>query len=121
MAWVYEQSTGILEHNGEEVGVGYSGNGSGLNNPKLQMVHNHGPIPQGFWEIGIFFDDLYLGPCVAALKPQAPETIFGRGGFFIHGDNQALNHSASDGCIILSKTFREAIRDSNDNQLQVIE
>jgi hypothetical protein len=29
----------------------------------------------------------------------------------IHGDNQALNHSASDGCIVAPRFIREQIRD----------
>lgn len=116
--FTYSQSTGILSHCGEPVGKGYSGHGEGLNNPKLQMVHNLGPIPQGVWEIGQFFDDKHLGPCVAALKPISQD-IFGRGGFFIHGDNKSVNHSGSDGCIILSRVLRELIMNSNEKHLTV--
>lgn len=116
--WTYSQSTGILS-NGEPVGKGYSGHGEGLNNPKLEMVHDLGPIPKGTWEIGMFFNDLHLGPCVAALRPISQET-FGRGGFFIHGDNKSVNHTGSDGCIILSKTLRETIRDSKETFIAVI-
>lgn len=118
--FTYSQSTGVLSHNGEPLGRGYSGNSAGLNNPKLEMVHNHGPIPRGVWEIGLWFDDKHLGPCVAALRPTSQD-VFGRGGFFIHGDNKAMNFSASDGCIILSKELRQTIRDSGETQLTVIE
>jgi hypothetical protein len=115
--WTYDRKTGVLS-NGEPLGKGYSGHGQGLNNPKLEMVHNLGPIPAGIWEIGLFFDDKHLGPCVAALRPTSQD-VFGRGGFFIHGDNKSMNHTASDGCIILSKTLREAIRDSGDNLIAI--
>lgn len=118
--FTYSQSTGILSHASEPLGKGYSGNGSGLNNPKLQMVHNHGPIPKGGWEIGLFFDDPHLGPCVAALRPT-DQDVFGRGGFFIHGDNKLMNHTASDGCIILSLPLRKAIRDSGEKYIAVIQ
>lgn len=116
--WTYSQTTGILS-DGEPYGAGYSGHGEGLNNTKLEMVHNLGPIPKGIWEIGMWFDDPHLGPCVAALRPTSQET-FGRGGFFIHGDNKSVNHTASDGCIILSKILREAIRDSKETDIAVI-
>ena len=33
----------------------------------------------------------------------------GRDGFMIHGDNPALNFSASQGCIILGLVLRELI------------
>src|SRR5271169_2422931 len=102
--WVYQQSTGVLSHAGEPLGKGYSGNGSALNNGKCEMIHDHGPIPKGLWEIGLWFDDKHLGPCVAALRPTSQD-VYGRGGFFIHGDNKAMNHSASDGCIILGPAF----------------
>ena len=92
MSWTYSQSTGILSH-GEPLGKGYSGHGQGLNNPKLQMVHNLGPIPKGIWEIGMWFDDPHLGVCVAALRPT-DQDVFGRGGFFIHGDNFKMNYTA---------------------------
>lgn len=116
----YSQKTGTLSHGGEPIGKGYAGHGEGLNNPKLEMVHNLGPIPKGVWDIGLFFDDKHLGPCVAALRPTAQD-VFGRGGFFIHGDNKRMNHTASDGCIILSKELRELIRDSNETTITVKE
>lgn len=117
--WIYSQSTGSLSQDKEFLGKGYSGHREGLNNPKLEMVHDLGPIPSGVWDIGMFFDDTHLGPCVAALRPTTQE-VYGRGGFFIHGDNKSMNHSASDGCIILARYLRQAIKASSDNQIQVI-
>lgn len=117
--WVYSQSTGILSHSGEPIGKGYSGHGEGLNNPKLEMVHSLGPLPKGLWELGMFFDDKHLGVTVCALKPT-DQDVFGRGGFFIHGDNKLMNFTASDGCIILSRKLREAIRDSGEKYIEII-
>jgi hypothetical protein len=34
---------------------------------------------------------------------QLTGDTFGRGGFFLHGDNSLGNESASEGCIILSR------------------
>lgn len=119
LSFEYSQSSGILSHSGEPIGRGYSGHKEGLNNSKLQMVHNLGPIPQGEWRIGEFFNDLHLGPCVSPLSPCGDQDTFGRGGFFIHGDNKSMNHSASDGCIIFPLNLRQLIRDSKETTLTV--
>lgn len=116
--WTYSQGTGILSYKGKLEGKGYSGNTQGLNNPKLEMVHNLGPIPKGVWEIGQWFDDRHLGPCVAALRPTSQD-VYGRGGFFIHGDNAKMDHSASDGCIILPRFLRQAIKASKETIIEV--
>ena len=70
----------------------------------------HGPIPRGKWEIGAFFDDPGgKGQVVAHLTPCDGTETFGRSGFLIHGDNSALNHSASEGCIVAPRVIREQI------------
>ena len=119
--WKYEQSTGqLFNPEGELVARGYSGHGSGLNNPAMQAVHDIGPIPQGEYAIGPFFDDLGgKGPIVAHLVPCVGTQTFGRSGFMIHGDNAQGDRSASHGCVILSRAVRSAIRDSSDEVLQV--
>lgn len=120
--WKYQQSTGQLTNpTGSSVGLGYSGNGKGLNNPAMQSVPDHGPIPQGHWTIGTFFDDAGgKGPLVAHLYAAAPTDTFGRSGFMIHGDNAAANHTASEGCIILPRLLREQLLASNDRALVVV-
>lgn len=116
--WKYSQSTGIIS-DAEPLGRGYSGHGQGLNNPKLEMVHNLGPIPKGVWELGHWFDDKHLGLCVVPLRPTSQD-VFGRGGFFIHGDNKWMNYSASDGCIILSRQLREILKNSQEKYIEVV-
>jgi hypothetical protein len=119
MSWTYKQSTGELDHNGAAIGAGYSGHGAGLNNPAMQNVHDVGPIPQGAWTIGPPRDPPdHLGPLAMPLTPSGD--TFGRSDFFIHGDNAQLNHSASDGCIILVREIRQQIVDSLDSDLQVV-
>lgn len=122
MPWQYQQSTGNLtDPNGNQVGQGYSGHGDGLDNPAQQTVHMIGPIPQGNWSIGAFFDDPGgKGPIVAHLMPMAGTDAFGREGFMIHGDNSLANHTASEGCIILGHSFRQMIAASPDKSLVVI-
>jgi hypothetical protein len=39
----------------------------------------------------------------------------------IHGDNDAMNHTASDGCIALTHAYRGIMQADGDNRLQVIE
>jgi hypothetical protein len=116
--WTYSQTSGELvtpENNG------YSGCGEGLNNPLAQNLHDVGPIPQGDWTIGKFFNDPGgKGPIVAHLYPGDGTETYGRTGFYIHGDNEAMNHTASEGCIILERAMREAIATSGDNALHVI-
>jgi hypothetical protein len=123
MNWTWRQSTGALTApDGTLAGVGYSGNGADLDNSAGQGDIGHGPIPQGWWIIGEFFDDPGgKGPVVAHLSPAPGNTMDGRaGGFMIHGDNKAMNHTASDGCLILALAIREAIAASGVTSLLVI-
>ena len=119
--WQYSQSTGELSLDGVFKGLGYSGHGPGFDNPSNESVLGVGPLPVGEYKIGDWEEHhKILGPCVAPLIPDSKNIMFGRSGFFIHGDNQKMNHTASDGCIILSLTLREMIRDSNVFNLQVV-
>ena len=121
----YCQSTGVLTNDWgggvHPMGIGYSGNGEGLNNGAMQDDQNVGPIPVGQWRIGPPLDPPdHLGPLAMPLTPANDTQTFGRSAFFIHGDNAAMNHTASHGCIILGRTIREAINNSNDRDLTVV-
>ena len=121
MSWSYEVSTGkITTPQGFTLGEGYSGNGAGLNNSAMEAVHDVGPIPRGEYQIGEFFDDAVKGPIVCHLTPVAPFAALGRSGFMIHGDNQLLNHTASEGCIVAARFIREQISESGDTILEVV-
>jgi Protein of unknown function (DUF2778) len=118
----YSQTSGILKNaDGTVIGRGYSGHGRGLDDPAFADQHNIGPIPQGKWIIGRFFDDFGgKGPIVCHLLPQDGTEAYGRSGFMIHGDNHEQNYSASHGCIILSREGREKIAASYDGVLEVV-
>jgi len=119
--WTYTSFNGNLSHDGNFVGFGYSGNTTGLDNPDEENVAMVGPIPRGDWTIGAFFDDIGgKGPVVAHLTANDGTNTFGRSGFMIHGDNASLNHTASEGCIILGRPYRQQISDSGDTDLQVV-
>jgi len=120
--WIYQQSSGKLKQDGNFVGVGYSGLGNGLNNSLMQDVPDVGPIPVGTYEIGEPFDTDTHGPFVMRLTPTGPTYTFGRSGFLMHGDSieNAGQHLASHGCIILARPLRNLVATSGDDQLTVL-
>lgn len=119
--WTYHQSTGVLTHDGETAGTGYSGNGEGMNNPAMQDVRGHGPLPAGSYTIGAPLDPPdHLGPLAMPLTPAPANEMFGRSAFFMHGDNAAMNYSASDGCIVMARAIRQAVLGSGDTALTVV-
>jgi hypothetical protein len=109
----YNQSTGRMICTSPRTGevivdqTGYSGRGRGRNNPEMQGVQNVGPIPQGAYTIGESYHSKQVGPLAIPLVPDEGNEMFGRHSFLIHGDNAAGD--ASEGCIILPRTDREAI------------
>lgn len=119
--YTYYQSTGVLTRNGVIVGIGHSGNGDGRNNPKMQDVHNVGPLPRGHYKIGAWqpFHE-HLGPIVAPLIPQPDDAgslawLLGRGGFYIHGPE------LSEGCIVQDRPVRQSMMTSGDDDLEVVD
>ncbi|MFO0453000.1 MAG: RHS repeat-associated core domain-containing protein [Pseudomonadota bacterium] len=110
---VYSQSTGNFTCTNDITGQqylscsGYSGRGSGLDNPAAQNQPYIGPIPQGDYTVGS--PTRRRGPLTLPLTPHAGNTMFGRSGFLIHGDNRAQNRTASEGCIIVDIKCRAGI------------
>jgi len=127
MAHTWAQREGEwFEPGGRLLAKGYSGHDFGVNCPEADGIPSVGPIPRGAWTIGPLLTDEELrahqlhGP-VMRLLPR-PETVtHGRSGFLIHGDLPAASRAASHGCIILPLQAREAIWDSGDRDLVVIE
>ena len=121
MSWTYKITSGtLLNQNGIAVGHGYSGHGEGLNNPAKCDVPDVGPLPTGSYTIGKAIHDDHVGVFALPLTPDPKNTMHGRSAFFIHGDNPQLNHTASDGCIILARVIREDISNTADNDLTVV-
>lgn len=120
--FAYSQATGVLTRNGTAISKGYSGRGEGVNNPGMQNVRMVGPCPQGKYSIGHAHTDPKLGPVAMRLTPDLANEMFGRAGFFIHGDN--ADHTASEGCLIFNLGTRTGISaavNEGDNQLQITE
>jgi hypothetical protein len=125
--WVYSSGWGELFRIFNVVPIklnlvskGYSGNGAGMNNPKMENVPNVGPIPTGFYTIGMPFDSPEHGPECLPLTPDVKNTMYGRSGFLIHGDSTTNPGCSSRGCIILPKIVRDLIAQTLDKDLQVI-
>ncbi len=122
VTWEFNSRSGVITSPANVMlGHGYAGNGKGLNNPKMEDVHNVGPIPRGVYNIGDFFNDPGdKGPTVCHLTPREGTNTFGRSGFMIHGDTPAANHTASEGCIVAPRFIRDAIAASKVRILRVV-
>lgn len=121
---VYDQHSGCLYLADPQdvralIAYGYSGKGEARNNPACQGEKGLGPIPRGMWKLSASVHHPRLGAEAIPLSPIGHDAL-GRSGFFIHGDNQLRNFSASSGCIILDRRIREAIRLLNCKSLLVI-
>lgn len=125
MNWEYKQPTGdITDPHGVFVHQGYAGGNcgqhpEGINNHEMQNVHNIGPLPVGFYTMAEVVEGSHLGPFAIRLEPDPANIMFGRGGFFVHGDTQIPFH-ASDGCIIMPRAVREQMWASDNHQIEVV-
>lgn len=111
---IYSQSTGVLSYapEGENPRIlarGYSGQPPYVNDPDAQALKARGPIPRGLYRVSHPWDHVRLGPVSFFLDPHPRNTMMGRSGFFIHGDNKYGNRTASHGCIIVPRKARDEI------------
>lgn len=117
--WTYSQSTGHLSRDGVYVATGYAGHPPHVNDPNAQNASNVGPLPQGAYTIGAAFWSAHLGPLAMYLDPDKSNEMFGRGGFYIHGDSIQYPGFASNGCIVMAHEIRAQISTNKDKQLTV--
>ena len=113
---------GVLTHNGAFQTAAYSGHGQGLNNVAMQAVAETGPIPVGMYKMQPARYSSRLGPLTIDLEPVG-HNAFGRTAFRMHGDNQAHNQSASEGCIIAGPATRDFVNKciaTGDDMLEVV-
>lgn len=130
MSWTYEQISGKLrDPDGNVVGIGYSGAGTGKNNPAMQNVVDVGPIPVGTYTIvGPPIITKEHGPYVLKLVPDENTSLlitsYGRdpATFLLHGDSIPHPGTASEGCVIQDRMTRERVNASlpTDNTLIVV-
>ena len=110
--WVYDQSNGNLYLADNEdarsfVATGYSGAPDHVNRTESEGLIAKGPIPRGVWRMDPPTNHVRLGPVAIGLEAADPKTALKRSGFFVHGDNQRVDGSASTGCIILDRATRD--------------
>ena len=100
----------MLERGGsiELIGVGYAGAPRCLNNPMSERSRACGPLPKGRYLVERRSHPRFAYPAFR-LTPLEGTEVYGRSGFWIHGDNRARNRSASTGCIVLDRHFRHRI------------
>lgn len=102
---------------GKAIGKGYAGRGAGLNNPDKEKEKNVGPIPAGLHK---YRRAARVQGDEGLLRPAARRhTAHGRTGFLIHGDYK-MDHSASEGCVILSAGIRKKVSESGVTKLRVV-
>jgi hypothetical protein len=117
----YSQSTGELKAaDGTLLGRGFSGIGAGLNQPTMQGVYNVGPLPVGFYRIDPPANNTLLGPFVIPLDPNPSNKMYGRKGFYMHGECVQHPLQSSHGCIVMGLTTREAAWLSGDRVIEVV-
>lgn len=116
--WTWQQTGTMITPEGLHW-AGYSGKGVHKNDPDSQQLECLGPIPCGVYRIGDPHDSPLHGPYCLPLTPDIANVMFGRSGFLIHGDSIEHPGAASEGCIILMRSQREAIYRSGDRMLVV--
>lgn len=87
----------------------YAGKGMWINDPDSTDEKARGPLPAGQYRLHPPVQHPRLGPLAFRLEPLPGNEMFGRSGFFIHGDNARGNRSASSGCIVANRAAREVV------------
>jgi|HubBroStandDraft_4_1064222.scaffolds.fasta_scaffold288858_2 hypothetical protein len=120
--WTWQQAPhSMIDPSGNVLDSGgYSGKGASKNDPAQQCAVDLGPIPRGTYAMGPAMDHPRLGPVAIPLTPDPNNNMCNRFGFYIHGDKVSDPGNASDGCIILGRSSREAINSSADKTLAVV-
>ena len=100
--------------------TGYAGFKAYANDPDSSNRPGLGPLPRGQYHVGLPHAHPRLGPLAYRLRPFPANVMFGRSDFFIHGDNRKGDRSASNGCIVLNRNAREALREYRVRHLTVL-
>jgi type VI secretion system (T6SS) effector TldE1-like protein len=123
--------SGAILIDGVQVGSGYAGNGSAINDPFACNEPGVGPLPPGEYAIQEPIDSPHTGPFSLPLVPDPVKNqMFGRGDFLIHGglanepcDSPSVtpggSRTASHGCIVTCREVRAAIDNDPDRILAV--
>jgi len=111
----YEQASGrfLFCRGGkfELIGVGYAGAPGCVNDPLSDHIRSRGPLPKAQYLLFERFHARFARPAYR-LEPCVGSVMHGRSDFWVHGDNSALDQSASTGCIVLGRSARQWIGDT---------
>lgn len=119
--WRYEQTTGNLyTPEGVHFSTGYAGAVGYKNNPRFQDIKYKGPLPCGLYFMAEIVEHTRLGPDAIRLEPGPENEMFGRSGFFIHGDDVINPGHGSDGCICAPRFARVRMWESPDHLIEVV-
>jgi hypothetical protein len=99
---------------------GYAGRNQCKNSPACISRRGVGPLPVGRYLVTPVAQHPGLGPDVLALEPDATNVMFGRSGFYIHGDSRQHPGNSSSGCIILPRSSRMALIEFHLSILDVV-
>lgn len=118
--WTFEQNTGAITYRGAVLEIGYAGLQDGKNNPAMEAVHDKGPLPRGRYKFGPPHKHPTLGIAAMQLIPDPANEMFGRSGFYWHGDSRVHPGEASHGCLVSSTALRLKAWASGEHDLEVI-
>ena len=119
--WTWHQRDGRMDSpDGKPFATGYAGRGAAKNDPDSQCVRGQGPLPRGVYRLVRVYDSPKTGPFTIELVPDRANLMCGRGAFRIHGDSAAHPGWASEGCIVLPRSARDAIWASKVHLLEVV-
>jgi len=131
---IFQISTGIItDDNGLTLSIlAYAGNNKrvpqnpnklqGKNNAFYCDTHNIGPLPPGIYSIGAW-GSYNVGQNAAPLTPISCPELYGRGGFYIHGQEEPGNINygeESEGCLVVPHNDRLKIIALKPTTLTVI-
>ena len=123
MTYRVGQNTGNIYKDVKFYGKCYMGGNCGavpeaINNHAYERVPNTGPMPLGFYTMGTPVEGSKLGAFAIPLTPDASNVMYGRGGFFWHGDAH-VPFCGSEGCIVSAPALRHAAWESGDHRVEV--
>lgn len=119
--WVYVIDRGwLVSPAGVKVAQGYSGAPEAKDDPYKTNLKDIGPCPVGLYTIGQMQETKDHGPDAMPLIADPENEMFGRSGFWMHGDSIHAPGTASEGCIIQPRFARDRVAQSSDKRLQVV-
>jgi hypothetical protein len=95
------------------VGYGYTGSVDYLDDPSEETLVGRGAITAGMYTFRGPHESDKMGSYIWELVPDDTNEMFGRRGFYNHGDNSLYNHTASGGCIVSPLEVRSIWRDGD--------